>query len=54
MIWYVLDTIAHFLYAPTLRGGAARARWHHRIHLIPGSWLAYPCDRYERLLGGDD
>lgn len=47
----LLDTMAHFLYAPTLRGKAARARWHHHIHLIPGWLLAWICDRYERALG---
>jgi hypothetical protein len=50
MIWRILDAIAHRLYTPTLRGQASRTRWHHHIHLIPRSWLTYPCNRYEHLL----
>lgn len=45
-----LDAVAHFLYAPTLRSRAARARWHHHIHLIPGRLLQAVCDRYEQRL----
>jgi hypothetical protein len=47
-----LDTIAHFLYCPAMAGRRiVRARWYHRIHLIPGRLLARICDRYEgRLL----
>lgn len=47
-----LDDVAHFLYCPTMLGSrAARARWHHRIHLVPGFLLAVVCDAYERSLG---
>lgn len=44
-----LDALAHLLYCPTLGGRhCARARWHHRIHLIPGWLLALVCARRER------
>jgi hypothetical protein len=47
----VLDDVAHFLYCPAMLGRrAARARWYHNIHLIPGSWLGWVCDRYEARL----
>lgn len=46
------DNVAHFLYCPTMLGSrAARARWHHRIHLIPGFLLARACDALDRDLG---
>lgn len=46
------DSLAHFLYCPTMLGRrAARARWHHRLHLIPGFLLAKACDAYDRSLG---
>lgn len=46
------DSLVHFLYCPTMLGRrSARARWHHRIHLIPGAFLAAVCDRYELALG---
>lgn len=48
----LLDSVAHFLYCPTSPGPVvARARWHHRIHLIPGFVLAWVCDRYDLALG---
>lgn len=48
----VVDRLAHVLYCPTMLGRqSARARWHHRIHLIPGRWLTAVCDRYDRWLG---
>ncbi|HYJ33809.1 MAG TPA: hypothetical protein VE326_11370 [Candidatus Binatia bacterium] len=51
-MWKVIDTLAHFLYCPTMFfRRCARERWHHRIHLMPGRWLAPICDRYERWLG---
>jgi hypothetical protein len=28
----------------------ARARWHHRIHLLPAAVLDRVCDRYDRWL----
>lgn len=47
-----LDHVAHFLYCPTMLGRrSARARRHHRLHLIPGRWLAAACDAYDRSLG---
>lgn len=47
-----VDNAAHVLYCPTLLGRrAARARWHHHIHLVPGWLLAWACDRYDRALG---
>ena len=43
-----LDAAAHFLYTPTMLGSrATRARWHHRIHLIPGGLLSSICDLAE-------
>jgi hypothetical protein len=51
----VLDWTAHFLYCPTMGGRRhARARWHHRVHLIPGRVLRRACDRYDRELGVAD
>ncbi len=48
----IVDTVAHFLYCPTMRGsGFEQARWHHRIHLIPGVLLRWICDRYDASLG---
>lgn len=49
----VLDPLAHFAYQPTALGRRAyrTTRWHHRIHLIPGRWLAWVCDEYDRQLG---
>lgn len=50
--WQWVDAVAHFLYCPTMLGRyAARERWHHRIHLIPGRLLAWVCDRYDMSLG---
>lgn len=50
-----VDWVAHLLHAPTMLGRRhARHRWHHRIHLIPGSWLGPVCDRYDRRLGVDE
>lgn len=47
-----VDRVAHVLYRPTMRGAwDARARWHHRIHLISGGLLARVCTRYDRALG---
>ena len=46
-----LDTLAHFLYEPTMAGkDVAVARWHHRIHLIPGWLVTWVCDRYDASL----
>ena len=51
-LWNRLDDAAHFLYCPTSLGkGAARYRWHHRIHLIPRFALGHVCDGYDRALG---
>jgi hypothetical protein len=50
-----IDGVAHFLYCPTMLGRrVAVARWHHRIHLIPGHLLARACDRYDRALGATE
>lgn len=47
--WSVADALAHALYCPTMLGSrSGRTRWHHGIHLIPGRWLKWVCDRYER------
>lgn len=47
--WGVADALAHLLYCPTMLGSRCRRyRWHHNIHLIPGRWLAYVCDHYDR------
>lgn len=48
MIWRWLDAVAHRLYRPGRR--CARVRWWHAVHLIPGSWLAWVCDRHEAQL----
>lgn len=49
-----LDWVAHLLHTPTMLGrGAARARWHHRIHLVPYAVIRPVCDRYEQNLGGE-
>lgn len=50
--WYIADALGHWLYTPTMLGKrSARARWHHRIHLIPG-WLSrWACNRYDLSLG---
>ncbi len=46
-----VDTVAHVLYCPTALGGCCeRARWHHRLHLIPGALLEWVCTRYDRML----
>lgn len=46
--WTIIDDIAHFLYCPTMLGRrAGRARWHHRIHLIPGALLSAVCRRLD-------
>ena len=51
-MWRVIDSTAHVLYCPTMLGRrGAHTRWHHRIHLIPGPWLGWVCDRYDRWLG---
>ena len=50
--WQALDTTAHVLYCPSMAGRrTARARWHHRLHLIPGWVLSPVCDRYDLSLG---
>jgi hypothetical protein len=49
------DALAHALYCPTMLGRRiVRARWHHRIHLIPGQLLVVACDRYERSVTDGD
>lgn len=49
------DTLAHALYCPTMYGRRiVRARWHHRIHLIPGWLLAAACDAYEQWVTNGD
>lgn len=54
----LVDWLAHMLYEPALlgrRAGAVRLPWAHRVHLIPGRWLEWVCDRYDRRLGvGED
>jgi hypothetical protein len=46
-----LDSVAHILYNPTMRGKRlAVARWHHHIHLIPGWLFGFICDRFEASL----
>ena len=51
--WRVLDSFAHALHAPTMVGlQCRRVQWHHRIHLIPVSWLHWICDRYDHSLHG--
>lgn len=48
----LLDHVGHFLYCPTMLGRRhAVARWHYRVHLIPGRLLSVICDRYDRALG---
>jgi hypothetical protein len=48
----VVDGVAHFLYCPGMLGRRhGRARWWHRVHLIPGRWLAVVCNRYDGALG---
>ncbi|MFC9973543.1 hypothetical protein ACFVH6_21880 [Spirillospora sp. NPDC127200] len=48
-MWRTADTVAHLLYCPTMLGRrAARARWHHNIHLIPGRLLAWICVHADR------
>ncbi len=48
----IADRVAHVAYCLTTLGHtAARGRWHHRIHLIPGRMLVAICDRYELALG---
>jgi hypothetical protein len=43
--------VAHFLHCPALfRRHIARARWYHRIHLIPGWLLRRWCDQFDRDL----
>ena len=47
----VLDWLAHLAYVPLLLGrrhGVDGWRWH--VHLIPGAWLEYVCDRYDLAL----
>lgn len=47
----IADTIAHFLYCPTMLGRrVSRVRWHHTLHLIPRALLDAICDRYEATL----
>jgi hypothetical protein len=49
------DTVAHVLYCPTMAGRRfVRARWHHRIHLIPRRLLTAVCDPYERWITDGD
>ena len=49
------DSVAHILFCPLMLGRrSVRARWYHRIHLIPGRALAAICDRYDRMLGVTD
>lgn len=46
-----LDSLAHFLYAPTMLGRRVSvARWHHRLHLIPGRVLERACARLDAAL----
>lgn len=50
-IYSWLDAVAHFLYCPTMLGRrCVRERWHHNIHLIPATWLAAVCNRYDHWL----
>lgn len=50
--WQIVDAVAHWLYAPGMLGRriAVARRW-HEIHLIPGSWLAWVCDRLDAASG---
>lgn len=49
--WQIADAAAHFLYCPTMLGRrAARARWHHRVHLVPGALLEWICSRYDQAV----
>lgn len=46
--WQVADSAAHFLYCPGMGARrSARARWHHRVHLIPGFLLRLACNRLD-------
>ena len=48
-----LHEITHWLYDPAALGRKAyrvRYPWLH-IHLIPGRWLEWACDRYDRRQG---
>lgn len=50
--WSHLDDALHFLYEPTGLGKRGyRHRWHHNIHLIPGTVVEYVCFRYDIALG---
>ena len=50
--WKIADDVAHAVYCPGMAGRrAARARWYHRIHLMPGRALGLVCDRYDLALG---
>lgn len=51
-MFQAIDRAAHFLYCPTMGGRlAARTRWHHRIHLIPGRLLGWICNRFDLFIG---
>lgn len=54
-LWSYLDEVMHFLYEPTAMGRRMhRMRWHHHIHLAPGSMVGYVCYRYDLMLGLDE
>lgn len=48
-----LHEFTHWLYDPAALGRKAyrvRFPWLH-IHLIPGAWMNWSCDRFDRRLG---
>lgn len=49
--WNALDRLAHLLYYPTALGRDDQGHqcpWHHRIHLIPATWLYTCCQHATR------
>jgi hypothetical protein len=51
-LWQAADSAAHFLYCPGMGARrSARARWHHRVHLIPGCLLRLACGRLDGAAG---
>lgn len=50
--WRAVDSAAHVIYCPGMAGRrVARARWWHRIHLMPGWLLEFVCDQLDLACG---
>ena len=50
--WRVVDSVAHFLYCPAMLGRRfARYNRAQDVHLIPGAWLEWVCDRLDFACG---